>query len=400
MPLTLSPEGRIVFLTAAGKAGDEEIRNLLRRDPNWQRLLALASAHKAASALARTLERIAAGSVPENVALQLQRQRMVSDFHSLHLRQKLVATLKLLRERGVTAMMLKGAAMGAAIYRSFVERPMADIDLLIHPQDVIAAQGALADAGWVAQENPFRNPFYEQHHHLAPLKDAMGSGHSIELHIRPFPPPNPFGDVTPEMWQDAVVADAEFSGALVPSRTHMLVYACVHFAWSHTMSKGAWRTIRDVAALSAESLDWEDVIETARSWRASSSCYWTLRLCEALSAVSAPAHVLSRLSPPLPMALASALERHLVAHAVPGELPLCPSERVTHLLWRAAIRPRWSGHVAGAPADHAPPWVTSGTHAEVEESGMEGGTLRRLREWSGYFGSIFFSRPGRLKSVL
>jgi hypothetical protein len=389
--LELSREARVVFLTASSSAGDAEIERLLGAGVAWDRLLAVATMHKAAASVCRALERIQSAAVPPQVTQQLRLQRMVGDFHALHLRQRLLETLQVLQRRNVTVMLLKGAAMGASVYESFSERPMADIDLLVRPDEVGEAAAALDEAGWIADTHPERAAFYERHHHLAPLKDARGSGHAIELHVRGFPPPNPFGDVAAEMWSDAQITTSEFSGAVLPSRPHLLVYACVHFAWSHKMRKGAWRTIRDCAELGGTGLDWDAVVDTAKRWKAASACYWTLRLAASLAQLKVPAAVLTAMRPPTAAPLLNILERHAVAVAVPGERPACPSERMSDLMWRAAIRPRWSGHIDGRPAEHRPEWVDSGPQ-ETVATDSPGPTRASPREWWRYFSGAVLPR--------
>jgi hypothetical protein len=388
MATALSREARIVFLTAAGPQGDAGIAALSDEDLSWEKAVALASAHKCAAALCRSLQRLQSPMPPAAVLRQLERQKMVADFHSQHLRQRMLHTLQCLQLRNVETMLLKGAALGVSVYPSFVERPMADVDLLIRPADVPAGLAALREAGWVATDHGSRNAFYEQHHHLPPMKDARGSGHAMELHVKPFPPPNPFGDVAEDMWRNAEPTPVQFCGAVIPSRAHMLVYACVHFAWSHRMNKGVWRTIRDIAALSAKDVDWNDVAETAQQWRAASSCYWTLRIAERLASVEVPAEILERLRPPMPGSVANMLERHLLAAAIPGERPPCPSERASEIMWRAAIRPRWSGHVPEDSHQPAQNWFTSGEMRTVEELKARQRPSLRLRAWWQYLGAV------------
>jgi hypothetical protein len=385
--LSLSSVCRIVFAVARGIQGDGELRRACGETVDWERVLALVTVNKAAGALDSALTRLADVAVPAAPREQIRRQRMVSDFHSAYLRQRLLQTLTAFRSNGVDVLLLKGAALGAVVYESAAARPMADIDLLIRPQQRAAAGAALGISEWKAELDPVRADLYTEHHHLPPFLDARGSGHRLEVHVAPFPPPNPFASVDESMWEQALPAPSEFSGAMVPSRAHMLVYACVHFAWSHMITRGAWRTFRDIEALSDAGVDWQEVVATARSWKAESSCYWTLRLAHTLSRVGAvAAPVLASLRPPMPRLVEQILERHFVAQVVPGERATCPSTKAVELLWEAAIRPRWRGHGRQRRKSGGSRWRALRHHDAAP--GVEEVRKRGLGAWGSYFGAL------------
>jgi hypothetical protein len=276
----------------------------------------------------------------------------------LYLQSRLRETLRALADDGVPVMLLKGAAMGASVYQSFTDRPMADIDLLVRREHAAAASAAISRAGWAAQKDPARAKFYAQHHHMEPLLDGRGSGHRLELHTAPFRPPNPFGAAEADLWRDAGSAGADYSNALVPSRTHLFVYACVHLAWSHLMTKGAWRTFRDMSELAEGRLplDWDDVVQVASRWKAVSSCYWSVRMAEEITGLVVPEVVFDKLYVPLAPSLGRALERHFLLQLAPGEMDGCPSATLATLLWRTALRPAWSGHGSALPTRKRAEW--------------------------------------------
>jgi hypothetical protein len=344
-PLSLSPECRLVFLSAGASCTAATVQEYVRAGLNWQRVLVITERERAVSGLWHVIERTSGADIPVDVMAHLRRSGRVSDFRMMYLGQRLRETLAQLRDAGIPVVLLKGAALAASVYPSFAERPMADADLLVRAGDIARARDVVRAAGWRESGDPVLSRLLEGHHHLPAFVDAGGTEIRLELHTALVPGESPFLLPTEEYWAAARPARDEFAGALVPAPAYLLLHACIHFAWSHTFDFGAWRTFRDVGELIATSrIDWDQFVDLARRSRAASACYWTLRLASRLSGAPVPDAVLARLRPPSPEALRRAIERHLVAGIALGEAPRCPSVTLSRVLWRMAIRPGWSGH--------------------------------------------------------
>jgi hypothetical protein len=131
-----------------------------------------------------------------------------------------------------------------------------------------------------------------------------------------------------------------------------LLHLSVHYAWSHMLQFGTWRTIRDVAALGRTGrVNWDAVPALAQEHRAGTCVYWTLRLCSQLADVPVPPEVLAALTPPQAESVLRGLERHLRVQCLPWD-SYCPSERVQRLMWNLAVLPWRSGHGRVRPWDH------------------------------------------------
>ena len=368
-----------MFLAASNDGHDAAIGELARSPLDWHRVIGIAERENAVAGVWRTLERAARDVLPAGASEHLRRSRMVSDFRMLHLEQRLQQTLRSLREHNVPVVLLKGAALGVSVYSSFAERPMVDADLLVRPADVSRARDAILASGWRTSMNASLESVYAEHHHLAPFFDAQSTGLRVELHTSIMPHDHPFRLSDDDVWRDAAPAPAPYAGALVPAVQHLLYHACVHFAWSHTMQFGAWRTFRDVAELLGTSrVDAQAFVRLARATRGASACYWTLRLARHMSGVRVPDDTLSALRAPSPEWVRRALERHFVANIAFREAPPCPSVRLSYELWRAAIRPRWSGHGDRGRWATTRTWALARTGAQPEAV-----SARLMRQLSG-----------------
>ena len=227
------------------------------------------------------------------------------------------------------------------------------------------------------------------------LVEPSGTGFALELHTDLFVPGNPFIPLRDLIWRD--VAAVEYSGrsVLVPSRVHQVLHLCLHFAWSHVMRSGAWRTFRDLTAiLEVESVDWEELVRLARESRGASCCFWTLHLARSLAQVPVPQTVLNELRPPLSRSVFRVVERHLVNQLFPSSRS-CPSVWLNQKMWEIAILPGRSGHGPSRPWIHE---VHSPEQAQAENVGGAEKLwmhVRQLRRWGAYGRVVLGRAPAR-----
>lgn len=302
-------------------------------------------------------------SVPDEAGAQLRRHTMVADFAAGRLEARLEETLQALCEAGVEPVLLKGAALARVLFPSFRDRPMGDIDILIKKAEAVRSLAAVRALDWEVVPE-FERVDYERHHHLPPMADRTGAGR-LEIHTALFIEEHPFGSLSDTMYDGSLPAPGGGYGR-VPGDVHLVLHLCLHLAWSHAVGLGAWRAFYDLSTFVQQGrLDWENMLHEAEIYRASSCCYWTLRLACDLAGVAVPPDVIRGCRPPGSNWLHHKLARHFEAQLdVPD--PRYPSVAVRRALWRMAIRPRWSGH-----GDRYP-WGGDVSFSEVGESAESG----------------------------
>jgi hypothetical protein len=395
----LSPEARLLFLAAGDSSADAEILRMLKEKIDWLELCRLAEREKALAPLWSRLERVAEGDVPPEVKTHLKRLARVTMFHMSYLEQLVLSSATCLDRRGIDYTLLKGAALACSVYGSFNQRPMVDVDLLVREADAERAVDALLSAGWMWQANKSRDADYSHLHHLPALVDPNGLV-SAEIHISILPHAAPFGITTDEILASSRSVDFQGSKVSVPDPLHLLLHACIHFAWSHLFRTGAWRTFRDVRKLTdANLLDWNDFIRLARDHRARTCCYWALKLARELTGARIPNEVLSELRPPLPSVVMRTLERHFALILVPSGTP-CPSVTLRRAMWSAAILPGRNGHSKSRP------WEVLALRPEDRRSREKPGDAsnqRRARkvsaEWARYWSSVLLAPSANYQSA-
>ncbi len=357
---------------------------------DWDQLIALAVREGAAGVLWRQLRSISPSVVPESHRIRLARLATISEFRAALLGDRLDATLREFARAGIPVILLKGAALAKTVYASFTERPMMDLDLLVTPAAMPDAFEAARRAGWVESERDYPRERYRGHQHGPPLLDSEGTGVRLELHTDLFVPGHPFGLSRSKILEDARRLDSLPGSVFVPSTTHSLLHACVHFAWSHMMRFGAWRAVRDVSVLTnAGATDWDLIVREAVAHHAASCCYWTIHVAHTRAGLDVPEWVETALRPYRSEYLLGPLSRHLELQLLPSDA-LCPSHQLSAVLWSAAIRPRRSGHGAIRPW-HAPKEIVA---AGVAPSLMKrmAGHARRSMAWRRYLHEVLFAR--------
>jgi hypothetical protein len=385
-------EEELLLLTAGSVANDEAIRGAAHGSIDWQRLLGLAQFERAVPVIFPRLRALAGDGIPATVLDHMRRLAMVSDFAMLHLETRLRESLRVLHGAGVRVMLLKGAALAHTAYSGVRQRPMSDLDVLVDASNARLARRVMLSAGWRAVVGGIPEGAYDRHHHLPPLHDVRAPDLQLEIHTALFPERQPFAFGARDLWAHADPLGDAFPEAYTPDAIHALLHASLHFLWSHQGRFGAWRTIRDVDALTRiATLDWDAFVKVARASRGATSCYWTFRIAEVTAGVSIPVDVMTDLRPPRSAYVLQAIERHFLRNLFPMEVA-CPSVTLDHALWELAVMPGWSGHGEVRPWDEEPDFVVPQDVPEVARILPKRERVRRLLASPGYIRTLL--RPG------
>ena len=375
--------------------GDAELMRWLAEPLDWTPLARLAEQEKLLSVLWRTLSRLGS-AMPPQLATLLRQRAAVEEFRLSLTESVLTDALAVLEREQVPVMLLKGAALAATVYGSFAERPMGDLDILVPAEQATNAWNALRAAGW-SLELSGGEEFHRTHHHLPGLLDPRGLQLVLEVHRGFLPAKGAFVLDTGRLWTEAQHVRCGPHDLLVPSPAHHLLLLSVHFAWSHAMSQGVARTVRDVATLLRGSpVNWAAFLDLVRTAHAERCAYWTLRLSQRLGAADVPEHVLRAVRPPQPAVVLDALERAFIAT---GLMRACPSVQLARAVWKVGMAPSVAGQGA------ARPWHVSEDFREAFRLPAERAIWTRLlrqvasaRTWARFARMVVFGeRPAQVR---
>jgi hypothetical protein len=354
----LSREAQLLALSTQTAPQDAALSRLLDSNLNWRKVVHLAHQEGATATLWHCLLRTGTDRVPHDVATQWKKLAMVSEFQMQHLERLLHESLDVLAGEGIEAMLLKGSALGYTHYSSFTDRPMGDLDLLVRHERAREAWSLLQAKGWTWPSERWPAALYTAHQHLPPLVSSRGGGACLEIHTELLPRSHPFQWPIADVWLRAQRLHVRGRPILVPDSLEQLLHVCVHFAWSHEMKWGGWRTLRDIATLTARGdVTWPRFVLLAQNSRTATCCYWTLRLARTYAGAAVPDDVLRALRPPRPEFLLRRLEHHYVLQLF-AVGTRCPPETLSKTLWEVGIAPRWSHHGSARPWQGSERWTS------------------------------------------
>lgn len=249
---------------------------------------------------------------------------------------RLAELLDRLGGAGVRVMLLKGAHLALFVYRDVGMRPMVDVDILVRPGDLPAAERVLAAEGYVTRPHvpgayeflggggPAPGPhsvaarYRELHHHLHPMGSASGLP-LIDVHRAIASPSLPLSIDAEGMWERAERRSVKGREAWVLSPGDAILHLAVHAAGGNRLAVRGLVSLCDIAAVIARAggaLDWDRLRETASAWRAGRLAHLPLLLASRLLGAPVPEGVIEALEPAgFPAGLAEEAARRVLPHS-------------------------------------------------------------------------------------
>ncbi len=162
--------------------------------------------------------------------------------------------LSVLSAGGIETMLLKGAALTALGYYDRGSRVMADVDIMVRPQDAAKAVGLLGEHGW--RRTPGNGPPVSQLTsiiHGIELTDGEGANLDLHWHMihRACSP-----EADEPFWAEAVAVDFFEEETKVPAPSDLLLHAAVHGAAWMPAASFLW-VCDGLALIRGGDIDWE-----------------------------------------------------------------------------------------------------------------------------------------------
>ncbi|MCU0647911.1 MAG: nucleotidyltransferase family protein [Gemmatimonadaceae bacterium] len=218
-------------------------------------------------------------------------RRMWAETHQRF--QRVVPTLRALRDAGVEVLLLKGAPLVLTVYRNHALRPMSDVDLCVRSADVALAMSILEREGWALVEPWGDGTDRRRYTHAAQYRHPEGGEIDLHWHVLA----ERLDDVA-DAWFWASVEPLDFCGVGVwqLDPTRQLLHTIVHgVRWN---PEPPIRWIADATALLATHgavIDWDALCTFAAASRVSHRTGLGLRYLRVQHGAPVPAAVFDRL---------------------------------------------------------------------------------------------------------
>jgi hypothetical protein len=298
----VSPEWRVVLSGARTLFDPEALRRSQSLSPrlDWERVVEIAWPHRVAPILYSAFGRTVPG-IPKRVLRRLERGYVATAARNALLFRALREILEALAAAGVPAIALKGAMLADTVYRERALRPMSDIDLLIHEQDLDLAERRLRGIGYESMHDAETKAELRRRHHHWVFRRPTLSGIPLEPHWLLHPPDSPFRVDTAALWQRAVPTRIAGVDALGLSAEDLLLHLCTHGA-RHRFNGGLLFLVDIAAAIThyGDRIDWARLEARAAEWGAGPHVSVALRLASELLGAGVPARTLEKLRPSSP----------------------------------------------------------------------------------------------------
>jgi hypothetical protein len=288
-----------VLCLAARTALDADARARLARltggPLDWERLWEQGHLHEVLPLVTRSLRELgAAGQVPAAWLSRGERRRCATLLRTTMLAEELVSVASALREAGVEAMPVKGVVLGELVYGDLSLRTAVDLDVLVRPEDLLAARASLAALGFRQRAEHSFKALHHGFHDPAHFRPVGGETVRLELHRGLWAPQQfqPYG----ELWSRSAGAELRGTPVRILSPEDMLLHQAIH----RTRSPLRLRFLCDVAEVlrryEAE-LDWGLALRLAGTAGARTALFVALSLSRELLGAPAPVEVEEELRP-------------------------------------------------------------------------------------------------------
>ncbi|MGC8958941.1 MAG: nucleotidyltransferase domain-containing protein [Chloroflexia bacterium] len=275
--------------------------------------------------------------LPSAAEERLRLAYLANAARNFFLLRELERALLALSIQDIPVLLLKGAALGPAVYGNPALRPMGDLDLLVRPADAPCALETLASIGYRPVRPPLRPATLTTDESQVFLRHGEVN---LELHwgLLDFPQ---YAHHLPmeKIWAGACPISIGTARAWMLNAEDQILYLCAHLMLHHGEGRPRLLWLHDIAEVivhAGEQLDWAAILERAGAYDLLLPLQRVLpHLAEEWQAPIPPA-VLERLRKAHPSSAENLLHFRLAAHR----------RSVARRFWdHLAGRPTWSGRL-------------------------------------------------------
>lgn len=301
----VAPETRLLRLLCRPEPSDAAIIEVCQTGLDWPGLIREARAHGVAPLCYARFRAVMSAAAPHSTAEALRPDYLRNALRNRVLTDELGRLLEAFRAEGIETIVLKGAALSHLVYPDLVLREMADMDVLIKPADVAAADRLLRHLGYTPASSLPERPAGELSTpgYLSATLYVGPTLIPIHLHwhlLNSTVPLHSYSGMVPmeHLWALARPTTLAGQATHILAPHHFLIHLCEHaLRASHSLSRLshlcdiAWFVHREL------DLDWSALITESRAWGLDRFVFVCLGLARSTLQAPVPAWALRSLEP-------------------------------------------------------------------------------------------------------
>lgn len=184
--MSLQPHEQLILLCARTRLDDtlqERIRAVVQRPVSWPALVMQAERVELTPLVYVNLKRAAAAHVPPDVLSHLRTVTQQNLVRNILLSEELFALVKLFKREGIACIPLKGILLAETVYRDVGLRPICDLDVMVHWEDLPRVTSLILQQGFSCRSaDPEKDSRSPSKHDLAFTKPRRAVSVLLELH--------------------------------------------------------------------------------------------------------------------------------------------------------------------------------------------------------------------------
>jgi hypothetical protein len=262
-------------------------------EQEWEKILAAASQYGVVPILFHTLNHVHSDLyIPQAIWTQMKHTYYRSAARNMRLYRELVKILSALNSQGISVILLKGAHLAESVYKNLALRPMVDIDLLAHKEDLLKVHEILLQQGYTCADGRVSG-----HVHLAPYE--KDNAIPIEVHFHITRPPVSQRVNPAALWERAHNNSYQGVDVLTLCPEDLLLHLCYHTCIDHGFSNGfiPYFDIVHILTWYEGRLNWDQLWERGTEWGIEKSVYLMLALTEKLLGFPVPKAIQKKMKP-------------------------------------------------------------------------------------------------------
>jgi len=229
--LQLQPEEELILLAADIQPESSVLEKLDALIPilqNWEGFSKMAIDRAAAPLVADKLPLLSnAGRIPQTVLRNLKQASLRTLTRNMLLTEHFRQIVTAFNAAGIPVVALKGILLMDWLYGNINLRQSSDLDLLVHPEQGLAALEVLDRMGYVPNSIKLSD-FVKEKTSMVHYEPMIKNGVSVEIHVRVHSEAERYHLDLQSMWANAVTLQLHGVTALGFSPEDLLLHLCVH----------------------------------------------------------------------------------------------------------------------------------------------------------------------------